>query len=191
MREYPWSVHMAHERDRQSDRPADGSTSRATHGGVIDARGRRVRCLDPVRVKLLGGRPPIADDDLEEIVGELLPTARRERRVIVVSSILCIGLVGGGTAGWAVLRGGWPPLDPVLLGIHLLQAAFIVGGPVLSWWMVRQRYARRIVDVMLRHRCCPHCGYGLQGLEPDAQDGATTCPECGCAWRVGVASAAA
>jgi transcription initiation factor TFIIIB Brf1 subunit/transcription initiation factor TFIIB len=37
---------------------------------------------------------------------------------------------------------------------------------------------------MLKHRRCPHCGYDIRGLPVDPQDGATVCPECGCAWEL-------
>jgi transcription initiation factor TFIIIB Brf1 subunit/transcription initiation factor TFIIB len=37
---------------------------------------------------------------------------------------------------------------------------------------------------MLKHLRCPHCGYDLRGLAADPEDGATVCPECGCAWRL-------
>ena len=31
---------------------------------------------------------------------------------------------------------------------------------------------------------CPHCGYDIRGLPTDPEDGATICPECGCAWQL-------
>jgi hypothetical protein len=37
---------------------------------------------------------------------------------------------------------------------------------------------------MLKHRRCPHCGYDLRLLPIDSNDGATVCPECGCAWSL-------
>ena len=37
---------------------------------------------------------------------------------------------------------------------------------------------------MLQHRRCPHCGYDLRLLPDDCSDGATVCPECGCAWKL-------
>ena len=39
-------------------------------------------------------------------------------------------------------------------------------------------------NVMLQHLRCPHCGYDLRLLPTDPKDGASVCPECGCAWRL-------
>lgn len=162
---------------------------RARPGIVIDADGRAVRCIDPVRLFVRPGdrrvEPAIPRPVVERMAEELLPRVRRHRRVLFVSTVLAAGVVAGGTAGFAVARGRWPTLDPVMLAIHAAQVGLVVGGPVLAWWILRARYVRRTAEVLLRHGRCPHCGYALAGLAADPGDGATTCPECGCRWRLG------
>jgi hypothetical protein len=56
---------------------------------------------------------------------------------------------------------------------------------VLMIWCVSARVRfRRISKIILKHNRCPHCGYDLRMLPVDPADGATVCPECGCAWRL-------
>lgn len=56
---------------------------------------------------------------------------------------------------------------------------------IMAFWMgSRGVRFRRIRAEMLACGYCPHCGYELHGLAPDPADGATVCPECGCAWMV-------
>ncbi|MCP4250014.1 MAG: hypothetical protein GY778_23480 [bacterium] len=92
----------------------------------------------------------------------------------------------------------------VVLVVHLIRV-FRAGGmawPLPKWlflaqlWVVpfalwvagRRVRAQRIRPVMLAHRRCPHCGYALRGLPTAPEDGATVCPECGCAWLLGEAA---
>jgi len=56
--------------------------------------------------------------------------------------------------------------------------------PLVLWAMGRSVRSGRITDVMLDHRRCPHCGYDMRDLPVDPADGATICPECGCAWKL-------
>ncbi len=51
--------------------------------------------------------------------------------------------------------------------------------------MARAKYGNRVASVMLEHRHCPRCGYDIRSLPADTEDGATVCPECGCAWKLG------
>lgn len=57
---------------------------------------------------------------------------------------------------------------------------------LFAFWMgTRGTRFQRVKTVMLGCGYCPHCGYDLHGLDPDANDGATVCPECGSAWVLG------
>jgi hypothetical protein len=56
--------------------------------------------------------------------------------------------------------------------------------PVLFWLLTRRVRSARIASAMLEHLRCPHCGYDIRGLGTDPEDGATVCPECGCAWKL-------
>ncbi len=54
----------------------------------------------------------------------------------------------------------------------------------MAFRMARAKYVIRVASVMLEHRHCPHCGYDIRELPTDSSDGATVCPECGCAWML-------
>ncbi|MHC4209170.1 MAG: hypothetical protein ACYSWT_05580 [Planctomycetota bacterium] len=56
--------------------------------------------------------------------------------------------------------------------------------PMLIWFVSARVRFKRVRDAMLRHGRCPHCGYDLKGLPVNEPEGATLCPECGCAWRL-------
>ena len=47
-----------------------------------------------------------------------------------------------------------------------------------------------VMAAMLKHLRCPHCGYDIRELPVDPKDGATVCPECGCAWKLADSGAA-
>jgi hypothetical protein len=48
----------------------------------------------------------------------------------------------------------------------------------------RQRRLKGVRDIMLQHLRCLHSGYDIRDLPTDPTDGATVCPECGCAWKL-------
>ena len=54
----------------------------------------------------------------------------------------------------------------------------------IPWIVSRQARSKRIQFAMLKFRRCPHCGYDIRLLPADPTDGATVCPECGCAWLI-------
>ena len=64
----------------------------------------------------------------------------------------------------------------------LCQGIWVV--PLSFWISARRSRFHRIRNVMLQHLRCPHCGYDLRLLPTAPADGATTCPECGCAWNL-------
>jgi hypothetical protein len=80
-----------------------------------------------------------------------------------------------------VRRSGIDPLERVLWPLNL--AVFALGA-VQFWRSGRRARAKRIHEIMLRHFRCPHCGYDIRGLPVAPEDGATVCPECGCAWQL-------
>lgn len=115
---------------------------------------------------------------------ELLPGARRQRLLQVLSVALGVALVGGGNLVYFRYFSSWSGFDPVNVTIYCVQAIVLLSGPVVAFMSVRGRYASRVSAVMLEHLRCPHCGYDLRLLPADPADGATVCPECGCAWRL-------
>lgn len=162
-------------------KPRSATTQRA--GRIKDARGRPVSRLDPVKLHLLNQRSIIPAETLRSMVDEIMPGARRQRLVQVLSVVLGFLVVVGGTIIYFTYFSTWKGFDPVNVTIYVIQAAVILSGPLLVFRMARAKYRSRLASVMLEHRHCPHCGYDIRGLPTDPEDGATVCPECGCAWQ--------
>ena len=81
----------------------------------------------------------------------------------------------------AIRRSGFDTLAHIL---GSLGVAFFVISAIVFWRSGRRARARLVCAIMLKHLRCPSCGYDIRGLPTDAKDGATVCPECGCAWRL-------
>ena len=75
-------------------------------------------------------------------------------------------------------------MDLVSIVIWTMQLGlcFFLAGFV--WMEGKNAMRMRSLRVLLAHRRCAHCGYDLSRSERDPADGATVCPECGCAWNL-------
>ena len=148
----------------------------------VDARGRRVSLLDPYEMNLLRKYDVIPADALRPIAEEVglgLPTWQRRGYYACVFLFLCCLVF---IVLWKLLRGrGVDLVERVLWPVNLGVFAL---GTVQFWRRGRRARSKKICAAMLKHLRCPHCGYDLRGLPTDTQDGATVCPECGCAWRL-------
>ncbi len=164
---------------------SDESVSVRRGGRIKDARGRIVTRYDPVRTYLLRQGSPISAETLEAMANELLPGVKKKRLVQIASVVAGVLLVVGGNLVYFRWFSSWKGLDPVNTTIYIVQAIVLVSGPVIAFRMARTEYSNLIVATMLKYRRCLHCGYDLRLLPVDAADGATVCPECGCAWRLG------
>jgi hypothetical protein len=149
-----------------------------------------VSTLDPLRLHLLGRGDVIDAEALERIAEEIEPGARGRRRLtrmilfIVLPAILV--LTFGGIALDISMEGrpAWDDLlatlrSPAMIGPAVACLFSAVYFPLVAAQQARSRGA---LAAMLRHRVCPHCGYGLAGVPANPADGATICPECACAW---------
>ena len=159
--------------------PNEPSSAGSRAGRITDARGRRVKQLDPVTMLLLRKHDVIEADVLRAIAREQGVGITGKERVFlavgVIGALLVIGLftyetfVGGvGDAPFAKSAG----------------LIFLCALPFFAWYTIKQSRFRKVAAAMLKHRRCPHCGYDLRLLPVDSTDGATVCPECGCAWRL-------
>ncbi len=158
--------------------------ARRTAGRVKDARSRLVTQMDPVKMHLLNLRTHIPTETLQAMVDDLLPGAKRKRLIQVLAVVFGFLFVVGGNVVYFRYFSTWKGLDPVNTAIYVVQIVVLLGGPVLAFRITRSEYANRVAAVMLRHRHCPHCGYDIRGLPIAPDDGATVCPECGCAWAL-------
>lgn len=119
---------------------------------------------------------------------ELLPDIKRQKWIQIISMALSLLVVVGGTIIYFRYYSTWKGFDPVGVTINIVQLVVILSGPLLAFRIAKAKYVGRVVKVMLEYRHCPHCGYDIRGLPTDPIDGATVCPECGCAWRLEVAN---
>ena len=154
-------------------------------GHIKDARGRLVARFDPVKAHLLNQATLIPAETLRAIADDVLPGARRQRLIQVASVVFGFLFVIGGNIVYFRYFSTWSGLDPVGTAIYAVQVAVLLSGPIIAFRMARSQYVVRVAAAMLKHLRCPHCGYDIRGLPTDTEDGATVCPECGCAWRLG------
>lgn len=101
-----------------------------------------------------------------------------EQGAVVSSIIFCLLAISMGVR--LVIAGhAWGSLlqriVPLLYGLV---------WPGIVWGGMKPSRHGKVAAAMLKHLRCPHCGYDIRGLPTDPGDGATICPECGCAWRL-------
>ncbi len=147
-----------------------------------DDRGRTVSMLDPYTLHLLRRHDAIPTDALAVLAADLGSGLTRITRFLFVLGIVCVvpGVIAFVVHLIAIIKAGgmvWP-----LPWWLLVANVWIV--PFVLWVAAGQARARSVRSVMIKHLRCPHCGYDLRMLQADPTDGATTCPECGCAWRL-------
>jgi hypothetical protein len=144
-----------------------------------DARGRRVSQLDPVALHLLRRQVPIDADTLEAITSEKgVRITTLERGALALGILSMLALLGF-AAALLVQGTSWGGIAR-----RLGPTTYLFVWPFIVWGTLKRRRWGKIPAAMLRHSRCPHCGYDLRGLPVDPGDGATVCPECGCAWRL-------
>lgn len=158
---------------------AKDQAPRQTSGRIRDARRRRVAQLDPVALRLLRRRDVIAADALEAIAHEKGVRIAARERVALVGG-LCGLLLVLGFFTYALITGDIRAATYAKTGSSL----WFCSAPWIIWFALKRRRFGAVAAAMLKHRHCPHCGYDLRLLPVDPADGATVCPECGCAWAL-------
>jgi hypothetical protein len=158
-------------------------------GRIKDARGRNVTQLDPIAMNLLRQHGVIPADTLRGITDEIgsgLPKNARAVLYIFVAVLIFETVV-------FFIRVGELTLSGRFLDIFDKHSVLLLSGwpwALVFWLMAKRRRWGRIRRAMLKHLRCPHCGYDLRLLPADPADGATVCPECGCAWKLDNSEAA-
>jgi hypothetical protein len=149
---------------------------------VKDARGNLVTLLDPYELNLRRRFDVIPAEELRPLARELgfgLPKwQHRGYLACVLTFFACVVFL----VIWKFVRGaGVDAVERVLWPVNL--SVFAIGAAQF-WRSGRRARAARIQALMLAHLRCPHCGYDIRGLPAGTSDGATVCPECGCAWQL-------
>jgi len=163
--------------------PQAGSPEPQQAGWIKDARGRVVTQLDPVVMQLCR-RPDIIEPEvLHEIAQQVGFGLTRSVRLA-----LRLGLVGLAVFAIAltilIIALTHGDISTRRFFISLVPYCGIWSTLLGVWLGARNVRHQRIREVMLRHLRCPHCGYDIRGLPVEPDDGATICPECGCAWML-------
>ena len=159
-----------------------GSSPSRKAGRIRDARGRPVTLLDPYTLNLLRRHDVIPSDTLASIADEVGFGLPRWQRRGYIACVLAFSACIVFLVIWKIVRrSGVDALEYVLWPTNLAVFAF---GAVKFWQSARRARAGHVCAIMLKHLRCPHCGYDIRGLPTDRKDGATVCPECGCAWRL-------
>jgi predicted RNA-binding Zn-ribbon protein involved in translation (DUF1610 family) len=152
-------------------------------GLIFDARGKHVSQLDPVMMHLTRRRSDIPADALREIAEEVGIGVTRSTKLLLWSTLISLACV------LIALVISTVRLSLGEIGVGKFARGFVpyIGVSVAmvgSWVALRTARHQKIGKAMLAHQRCPHCGYDLRGLSERTESGATTCPECGCAWRL-------
>jgi len=132
----------------------------------------------------LAHRPGIIPADvLREVALEIGFGAARGVRIAFAAWIVCsLSLVIALAILLTRLSNG--VITPRRFAVSLVPYCGVFTVFIAFWTGARNNRHKRIRQVMLVHRRCPHCRYDIRGLPIDPTDGATVCPECGCAWKL-------
>jgi hypothetical protein len=146
---------------------------------IEDARGRKVTQLDPLAMYLLRQHGVIEADALNAIANEKgvkIKTVERSALIVgicgavLVTCLFTYALITGDIRNAATAKSA--------------GLVYLCSLPWIIWGGIKRRRFSQVTAAMLKYRRCPHCGYDLRMLPTDPADGATVCPECGCAWRI-------
>jgi hypothetical protein len=151
-------------------------------GHVKDARGQLVALIDPFMMHKLRRHSTIPADSLDKIARDL-GSGWPKQGVWIFSyvwSVAFVVLVAAHFIKW----GGGLSVHPRELRLWIVLLSLFVVNCGLVWYFSRRVRLKRVCQILLRHLRCPHCGYDLRLLPTDPEDGATVCPECGCAWQL-------
>lgn len=145
-------------------------------------RGRRVTVLDPYLLHKLRRHDVIPAGALAGIARDLGSGWARAGQIMfsVIWPLVLVCLAIAHVDKW----GGGFVVHPRELRLWIVLLAIFIVNVALVWFFSRSGRRARVRKIMLKHRRCPHCGYDLRMLPRDPADGATVCPECGCAWRL-------
>jgi hypothetical protein len=152
-------------------------------GRIKDARGRVVSELDPVVMHLTHSPGVIPADTLRDIAQDIGFGINKGVRIALIAWIACSVTF---VIALAILlsRMSAGTITGRRFAISLVPYGGIFTTFFAFWQGARNARHERIRKVMLKQLRCPHCGYDIRGLPTDPEDGATVCPECGCAWKL-------
>jgi hypothetical protein len=150
-----------------------------TGGRIQDAHGAKVTQLDPIALLVLRRHDVIDADTLRAITNAKGVRVTKGERAALIGAV-CVALLVVGLFTHASITGDIRDATfAKSAGLLYLCSIFWI-----VWFAIKRRRFGHVAAAMLAQRRCPHCGYDLRALPAEAQDGATVCPECGCAWHL-------
>ncbi|MHC4140400.1 MAG: hypothetical protein ACYSUF_00490 [Planctomycetota bacterium] len=158
--------------------------SLSRQGHITDARDRTVTQLDPVTMYVLQQHDVIEADALRAIAHEPGVEIAGWERASLITGVVALLLVIGLFVQSIIMKDF--SAAPFARSAALVYFSFV---PWVFWFGLKRVRLGKVRAAMLKHGRCPHCGYSLRGLPADEKDGATVCPECGCAWNLASLSA--
>jgi len=162
---------------------ADPDQSTSIHTGPTrDARGRSATLIDPFIMHRLRKYDTIPEEPLTSIAREI-GSGWAKQGVWIFSYVWSVALVILVAAHFIKWGGGFSAA-PRELRLWIVLLSLFVVNVALVWYFSRRVRLKRVHRILLKYIRCPHCGYDLRMLPTDPTDGATVCPECGCAWRL-------
>lgn len=173
--------------NRKSESPANQHHTTKL-GWTHDYNGNQVKLLDPMWIWVRGKFEVINEATLEKIIIEVNDGKHISRRMMKWVFALCAAvflIVILGIGSLAMSPNG-PSFSSIMKAIMnpVLWVAPIAGG-VIPLFITRAQRLRKIKNIMLKHGCCPHCGYAINHVPPSADNNhVTTCPECASAWQL-------
>ncbi|MHC5007156.1 MAG: hypothetical protein ACYTGF_07345 [Planctomycetota bacterium] len=153
--------------------------SLSRQGHITDARERTVTQLDPVTMYVLQQHAVIEADVLRAIAHEKGVEMTGWERGSLITGVVALLLVSGLFVQSIIMKDF--SNAPFARSAALAYFSFV---PWVFWFGLKRARFGKVTAAMLKHGRCPHCGYNLRCLPADEQDGATVCPECGCAWNL-------
>ena len=150
------------------------------HQRTKDARGRKVTQVDPVAMYLLRQHDVIEADVLRAIAHEKGVRIAGKERVALIVGLVGVFTVAGLFVYSLLIKKDFAAA-PLARTTSLLFFCLL---PWLAWTRLKWSRFGKVAAAMLKYSRCPHCAYDLRLLPTDPEDGATVCPECGCAWKL-------
>lgn len=157
-------------------------------GRIKDARGREVSQIDPITMHALHRPWGLGRAAIETVLNDLEPGLVRQLtwrsyalRVLLGLAIMAAVFFVLWLLGDANFRAA---MEEVYTSEFWIYLPLVICLFIVPLMMAKRRHRDRVWQVLLKHRMCPHCGYDIRELPTDPTDGATVCPECGCAWKL-------
>lgn len=148
---------------------------------IKDARGRKDKQADPIALYFLRHNDIIDAETLHKIVNENAVRVSVFERVFLIIGTMGVLLVSG-LFIYSIMTKGLHNAPYARTSSLMCYCCMLI----MLWFHIKRQRYKHVAGAMLKYKCCPHCGYNLDHIPVDSADGLIVCPECGCAWDIGI-----